>query len=102
MNADALTALVVIAMALTAYATRVIGVHAMRFVRLTPRFEAFLRAVASSVLVALVVPATLKAGPAGWVSVGVGLAVAAKTGNSIIAVFAGTAVAAAVRAMGLP
>jgi uncharacterized membrane protein len=102
MNADAFTALVIVAMALTAYGTRVAGVHAMRFVRLTPRFEAFLRAVASSVLVALVLPATLKAGPAGWIAVGAGLVVAAATRNSIIAVFAGTAVAAAVRAIGVP
>lgn len=102
MTSDALTAAVVIALALTAYATRVVGVYAMRFVRLTPRFEAFLRAVASSVLVALVVPAMLKAGPTGWVAVGVGLAVAARTGNSIVAVFVGVAVAAAARALGMP
>ena len=101
MNADVFTALVIVLLGFTAYLTRVGGAVAMRFVRLTPRFDAFLRSVASSVLVALVVPATLKAGPAGWVAVAVGVAVAARTGSAVTAVFVGTAAGAFARAGGL-
>ncbi|HSK38438.1 MAG TPA: AzlD domain-containing protein, partial [Arenibaculum sp.] len=61
---DATTLLAIGAMAGVTYLTRAGGLLVMGFVTLTPRIEAFLRSLSSSVLVALVVPAALNGGGA--------------------------------------
>ncbi|TCK28814.1 putative membrane protein [Ancylobacter aquaticus] len=65
--------LVVFAMALVTYATRAGGIFLVGFVPMSTRAEAFLRYLAGSVLVALVVPATVRGGPEGYVAVGVAI-----------------------------
>lgn len=65
--------LVVFAMALVTYATRAGGIFLVGFVPMSARTENFLRYLAGAVLVALVVPATVRGGPEGYVAVGVAI-----------------------------
>ncbi|MCK0209247.1 AzlD domain-containing protein [Starkeya koreensis] len=65
--------LVVFAMALVTYGTRAGGIFAVGFVPMSARVEAFLRYLAGSVLVALVVPATVRGGTEAYVAVGVAI-----------------------------
>lgn len=65
--------LVIFAMALVTYATRAGGIFLVGFVPMSARTEAFLRYLAGSVLVALVVPATVRGGPEGYLAVGVAI-----------------------------
>ncbi|QFR32823.1 AzlD family protein [Ancylobacter sp. TS-1] len=63
--------LVVFAMALVTYATRAGGIFLVGFMPMSARMESFLRYLAGSVLVALVVPATVRGGAEAYVAVGV-------------------------------
>lgn len=65
--------LVVFAMGLVTYATRAGGIFLVGFVPMSARVEAFLRYLAGSVLVALVVPATVRGGPEAYLAVGVAI-----------------------------
>jgi uncharacterized membrane protein len=65
--------LVIAAMTLVTYATRAGGIWFMGFMPMTSRVEAFLRYLAGSVLVALLVPAVMRGGMAAFVAVGVSL-----------------------------
>lgn len=62
--------LVIAAMTLVTYATRAGGIWFMGFMPMTARVEAFLRYLAGSVLVALLVPAVVRGGTAAFVAVG--------------------------------
>ncbi|WP_029348803.1 AzlD domain-containing protein [Bosea sp. 117] len=62
--------LVILAMALVTYATRAGGLWLVGFMPMSPRLEAFLRYLAGAVLVAIVVPATVRGGAAAFVAVG--------------------------------
>lgn len=97
---DDTTALLMIAgMTAVTYVTRIGGVMLMRLVPLTPRVEAFLRALSSSVLVALVVPAVLHGDVAGYVAVGVAMVAMLAIRNAVGAMALGVAAAAVVRAL---
>lgn len=89
--------LAIVGMALITYATRAGGVLLMGLVPITPRVEAFLRHLSSSVLVALVVPAALKGDPAALVAVAAAGLVMAVTRQMIAAMAAGVAGAALLR-----
>lgn len=89
--------LAIVGMALVTYATRAGGVLLMGLVPITPRVEAFLRHLSSSVLVALVVPAALKGDPAALVAVAAAGLVMAVTRQMIAAMAAGVAGAALLR-----
>lgn len=89
--------LAIVGMALVTYATRAGGVLLMGLVPITPRVEAFLRHLSSSVLVALVVPAALKGDPAALVAVAAAGLVMAVTRQMIAAMAAGVACAALLR-----
>lgn len=86
--------LAILLMTVVTYATRAGGIFLMAYVPLTPRMEAFLKALAVSVLISIVVPATLKAGPRGIAAVAVAVAVMLATRSAIGAMLAGTATAA--------
>ena len=62
----------VLLMTLVTVATRFSGVWIMSFVDITPRIEAFLKYLAVSVLISIVVPATLNASPRIWLAVASG------------------------------
>ena len=78
-------------------ATRFSGVWIMSFVEITPRIEAFLKYLAVSVLISIVVPATLNASPRIWLAVAAAAVTMIVTSSAVGAMLAGVAVAAAAR-----
>lgn len=96
-NTDAL--IVVALMALVTLATRFGGIWFMSFMPLSTRVDAFLRYLAGSVFVALVVPAVARGGPAAMVAVGVSVAAVLVTRKAMISMAIGVAAAALYRAL---
>ena len=91
----------ILGMALVTYLTRAGGVLLMGIVPVTPRVEAFLRYLSSSVLVALVVPAVLASrDPASFVAVAVTVLVMALSRQLVAAMLAGIVGAALLRHWG--
>jgi uncharacterized membrane protein len=86
-----------LAWTLASFACRAAGFWLMRFVNVTPRFEAALRAAPLAVMVGIVAPAAVHGGPAEWL----GLAVVAVTlklsGNDLVATLTGVAAVAFAR-----
>jgi uncharacterized membrane protein len=91
----------ILLLALVTIATRIGGVWIMSFIEITPRIEAFLRYMAASVLVSIIVPATLAATPRIWFAVAIAALVLVTTRSALSAMFAGTVVAAAARSFAL-
>lgn len=94
-------ALLLGAMAAAAYACRALGFLAMRFIPMTPRFEAALRATPISVMAGIVAIAAVRGGPPEWLAIGVVVAAMRLTGNDIVSAFAGIAAIALLRAAGM-
>jgi uncharacterized membrane protein len=91
----------ILGMALVTYLTRAGGVLLMGIVPVTPRVEAFLRYLSSSVLVALVVPAVLEGrDPATFVAVAVTVLVMAVSRQLVAAMLVGIVAAALLRQWG--
>ena len=91
----------ILGMALVTYLTRAGGVLLMGIVPVTPRVEAFLRYLSSSVLVALVVPAVVEShDPATFVAVVVTVLVMALSRHLVAAMVAGIVAAALLRQWG--
>ncbi|MFO7308077.1 MAG: AzlD domain-containing protein [Pseudomonadota bacterium] len=100
---DGTTAFLAIAlMAAVTFLTRIGGVDIMSFVPITPRIEAFLRHLAVSVIVALVVPAAVKGGPTAVLAVATAGLVMVLTRSAVGAMLAGVACAALLRALPIP
>lgn len=91
----------VLLLMLVTMATRVGGVWIMSTVTITPRIEAFLKYMASGVLIAIVVPGTLSAAPRIWIAVAAAALVMIATRSALGAMLVGTAVAAAGRWFGI-
>lgn len=89
------------AMAAAAYFCRVGGFMLMRFVRVTPRMEAALKATPLAVMIGIVLPAALRGGPPEWLALGAIALVMRVWPNEFAAAMAGVAVVAAVRAISL-
>ena len=87
----------VLLLTLITMATRVGGVWIMSYVEITPRIEAFLKYMAVSVLISIVVPATLAAAPRIWLAVAAAAIVAVVTRSALNAMLVGAAVAAVVK-----
>lgn len=90
--------LVIAAMTLVTYATRAGGIWFMGFMPMTSRVEAFLRYLAGSVLVALLMPAVVRGGNAAFVAVGVSVAALLVTRKSLLSMAIGVVAAALFRA----
>lgn len=84
----------ILLLALVTFATRVGGVWIMSYVRITPRIEAFLQYMATSVLISIVAPAIANASPRMWLAVGAAAITMIATRSALGAMLAGTAVAA--------
>lgn len=95
---EATALLAILGMAGVTYLSRIGGLWTMAFVPITPRVEAALKALSGSVLVALVVPATLQGGRDFAVAVGLAVVLMALTGRSLLAMTGGVAAAALLRA----
>src|SRR5215471_15817517 len=91
----------VMLMALVTLAMRVGGVWIMSTVAMTPRVEAFLRAMAASVFISIVVPSTLSASPRIWLAVGAATVAMVLTRSLLAAMLIGTVCAALGRGFGL-
>jgi uncharacterized membrane protein len=91
----------VLLLMLVTIATRVGGVWIMSYVKITPRIEAFLKYMATSVLISIVVPTTMAAAPRIWLAVGAAVIAMAATGSALGAMLIGTALAALARAFAL-
>src|SRR3981189_739413 len=81
-------------------ATRGGGVWIMSYGEITPRIEAFLKYMAVSVLISIVVPTTIAAAPRIWIAVAAAGIVAAVTRNALVAMLVGAALAAVVKNLG--
>lgn len=88
-----------LAMAAASFACRAGGFLLMRFVRITPALEAALRAVPLAVMIGIVAPALVSAGPAEFVALAAIVAIMRTTGNDIVAALAGVVVVALARAV---
>jgi uncharacterized membrane protein len=98
MGGDGPMLVAILGMALVTYLTRAGGVLLMGVVRITPRVEAFLRHLSSSVLVALVVPAVLESREsATFVAVAATVLVMALSRQLVAAMLTGVVAAALVR-----
>ena len=84
-------------MGIATYLTRAGGFWLMGFMPMTPRVEAALRAVPSSVMVALMTPLVLAAGPAEAVGYAAVFAVMLVAKSDIVAAMTGVAAVAAMR-----
>jgi uncharacterized membrane protein len=101
MVSDATAVFAVLLLMLVTMATRFGGVWIMSYVTITPRIEAFLKYMASGVLIAIVVPNTLAASPRIWIAVVAAAVVMVATRSALTAMLVGTALAAAGRAFGI-
>ncbi|MCA8907897.1 MAG: AzlD domain-containing protein [Rhodospirillaceae bacterium] len=97
---DGWTLLVILAMALVTYATRVAGVVLVRFIPVRGRVAAALEAIPGSVLIALIAPMVLATGIAETAAAVLTLAVAFR-GPPILAILTGVIAVVALRAAGL-
>ncbi|PZQ82894.1 MAG: branched-chain amino acid transporter [Ancylobacter novellus] len=91
------TLLAIFAMALVTYATRAGGLWLVGFMPMSPRLEAFLRSLSGSVLVALVVPATVRGEGAALVAVGATLVAVVVLRRALLAIAIGVLAAALYR-----
>ncbi|CAN1491986.1 COG4541 Predicted membrane protein [Rhabdaerophilaceae bacterium] len=94
-------AILLFAMAIASYGCRIAGFVAMRYVPITPRIEAALRATPMAVMSGIVVVAALRGGPAEWISGCVVIVLSVITRNDVISAFAGIAAIALLRSLGL-
>ena len=92
--------ILLVAMAAAAYFCRAIGFLAMRYVPMTPRFEAALKATPISVMAGIVAIAAMRGGPPEWCATAAVLLVMKVSGNDIVAAFTGIGVIALMRAYG--
>ena len=89
------------AMAVATYAMRVGGFWMMRHVPPSGRLRKMLEALPGSVIVAAVLPIVVRDGITAMLAIGAAVAVMLVVRKDIVAVLAGMAVAASVRALGL-
>jgi uncharacterized membrane protein len=86
-----------LAWALASFACRAAGFWLMRFVHVTPRLEAAMRAAPLAVMIGIVVPAAMRGGVAEWIALAV-VAVALRVSrNDLVATLAGVAAVALAR-----
>jgi len=98
MTPDLLALAVCVGMAGVTYLTRAGGVFVMDFIPITRRVEVFLRHMASSVIIAIVVGGAVKGDAIANLALGTSLAVMIATRRTYLALGVAMAVAAAVRA----
>ena len=92
--------LAIAAMAVATYACRAGGVLLMSRVRLTSRIERSLRALPGSIVVATVLPITIKAGLPGMLGLAAGLTTMSLVRNELAALLVGLMVVSMTRAAG--
>lgn len=91
----------ILLLTLVTIVTRIAGVWIMSYIEISPRIDAFLQYMAASVLISIVVPATLAATPRMWLAVGAAAIVMIATRSALGAMVIGTVVAAFARSFAL-
>jgi uncharacterized membrane protein len=91
----------ILLLTLVAMATRIAGVWIMSYVEITPRIESFLKYMAASVLISIVVPATLAATPRIWLAVGAAAIAMLTTRSALGAMIIGAVVAGFAKSLAL-
>ena len=76
---------VILLLAVATYATRIGGYRLAQRLQPSRFVEAFMTAMPGAIFAALVAPMVLAAGPAGWVSAGVGFVAMRRLGNFFLA-----------------
>ena len=89
MRIEGVNLLTILCMAAATYSTRAAGLWLMGRVQPTPLQEAWLRHVPGAVLVAIIAPQVVQAGPAGLVAVLATVLVAHRTSSLLLAMLAG-------------
>ncbi|BCP54461.1 hypothetical protein K32_30780 [Kaistia sp. 32K] len=97
-NTTAGFAVIIGLMAVASYVTRIAGFFLMRFVVVTPRVEAWLKALPLAIMGAILGPIVAHGGPAEYAGFAATIAVFYWRRNDILAAFAGMAVVAGCRA----
>jgi uncharacterized membrane protein len=88
-------------MALVSFVCRAAGFMAMRFIPMTPRFEAALRATPVSVMAGIVAIAAMRGGLVEWLAIALVIGLMKLTGRDIVSAFAGIGAVALMRAAGM-
>jgi uncharacterized membrane protein len=91
----------ILVMALVTLATRLAGVWIMSYVEITARIQAFLKYMATSVFIAIVVPAAVNGAPRIGLAVGAAAVAMIASRSALAAMLIGAAVAAAAKSVGL-
>ena len=89
--------LLVVALAVASYACRAGGFWIMRYVAITPRMEAALRAAPLAVMIGVVAPAAVRGGVAELAGLAATVLVMLWRRNDLLAAFAGVIVVALLR-----
>jgi uncharacterized membrane protein len=92
--------LLIAAMTSVNYAIRTGGFILMGYVPLTTRVRAILNALPGAVVMAIVLPLIVRGGAPAWAAILVSIALMAWRRNDLLAVVAGMAAAALIRALG--
>ena len=88
-----------LAVTLASFACRAGGFWLMRFVNVTPRIQAALKAAPLAVMVGIIVPAAVRGGLAEWLGLGVAAIVMRVTRRDLAAALSGVATVAISRLM---
>jgi uncharacterized membrane protein len=94
-------AVAIAAMCLASHLCRVGGFFLMRYVRITPRVEAWLRAIPVALMGAVLTPVAVRGGPPEWAGLAVALGTMRLTGNDFLSAIAAIGVVAGMRWAGL-
>lgn len=85
---------------LVSYACRFSGFFLMRYVALTPRVEAWLRAIPIALTGAIIGPIAVNGGPPEWLGLAVAVGLMRLTSNEFVSAIAAVAVVALARGLG--
>jgi uncharacterized membrane protein len=96
MRAEIVAAIVL--MAAASYACRVGGYVLMRYVTITPRTQAWLKAIPIALIGAILGPVAMRGGPAEWLGLAVAALAMRRTGNEFASAVAAIVVVAGMRA----
>lgn len=99
MSVDIPTLAAIIGMAIVTYLTRVGGLWLMGRVTLTPRMEAGLRAVPGAVLISILAPDALAAGPAEIIAALATVLLMLRTRSLLLSIIVGVAAVWALRTL---
>ncbi len=93
-NLDIALLLAISGAALVTYALRLGGLLLAEKLPRSGAFKTFLEALPGTILISLVMPGIMAAGPWGWVAAALTALLARKTGNTFVAMLAGVTIVA--------